>query len=629
MDFELNMDHQLEADIADATGVAPQVSFEDPNQLGGEEDPELALIHLLASQVIYAGGAAPCGLETNGPAACAEVDHLVGTTLIGRIKSVGDQFCFINSEHFPGDLFMHKTSHADNGPIGAGDPVQFEIAPDVSSGGCHAVNVHVMKEDVTQLVGQTVVGWVKSFKDTWGHINSNRFNGDVFLGLKANKHLVGVASLTKGVHVEFTVAPSHKGAAGMQALNVKVLGGIGTGGMEAVAGVAALPGMTQLGAAAPNPEALAAVQMMGVGGVGGVMAGMRPEAFVGCRLEGMIRRFKDNWGFIVSPSFEGDLFVHRGSSPNLGSLSTGDAVCFDIAQQSSGKCHAINVQPAGMAASLGVTRNSPLASLEGQRVTGQIRSFTGSWGFATSACFAGDIFIGSKSNPHLGPLNPGDSVEFTVSRSSGGKSMTGFEGINVQVVGSESAGLMDSTTLGDAGAMAGMTGTTADNLAMMNAAAQANQALLMQGVGVSGLAGVTGVAGGNLNMMGTAAAGTGRSRSPRFSSTRTGGDTGRQAASLAGAAVTGWIKSFKGDWGFVNSQNFDGDLFIGLRSNPHLPGVLSAGDQVMFQISVGPGGKAEAINVQALETGAAAVAGIGLQESQTQEANGTSAAPLQ
>jgi len=395
--------------------------------------------------------------------------------------------------------------------------------------------------------------------------------------------------------------------------------------MEAVAGVAALPGgMAQLGAAATSPQALAGMQMMGVGGMPGGL-GMRPEAFVGCRLEGMIRRFKDNWGFIVSPSFEGDLFVHRGSSPNLGTLSAGDAVCFDIAQQSSGKCHAINVQPAGMNTSLGINRNSPLASLEGQRVTGQIRSFTGSWGFATSPCFAGDIFIGSKSNPHLGPLNPGDPVEFTVSRSSGGKSMTGFEGINVQVVGGESVGLMEPTTFGDAGAMAGMSGATADNLAMMGAAAQANQALLMQGVGVTGLAGV---AGGGLNMMGTAGVGVGaaRSRSPR---TRTGGDTGRQAASLAGAAVTGWIKSFKGDWGFVNSQSFDGDLFIGLRTNPHLPAVPVAGDQVMFQISVGPGGKAEAINVQVMAIDAAAIAGTSLQESQTQGANGTSADYLQ
>jgi len=117
-------------------------------------------------------------------------------------------------------------------------------------------------------------------------------------------------------------------------------------------------------------------------------------------------------------------------------------------------------------------------------------------------------------------------------------------------------------------------------------------------------------------MMGGAAGRTAaRSRSPRRSA-RTGGETGRQAAALAGAAVSGWVKSFKGDWGFVNSHSFDGDLFVGLRSNPHLAGLLSSGDQVMFQISVGPGGKAEAINVQSLAAGAVAAAGIGLQENQ-------------
>jgi len=359
-------------------------------------------------------------------------------------------------------------------------------------------------------------------------------------------------------------------------------------------------GMAQLGAGVGNTQVLAS-QMLGMDGLGGgvMAAGMRPEAFVGCRLEGMIRSFKDDWGFVVSPSFEGDLFVHRGSNPNLVGMKAGDAICFDVAQQSSGKCHAINVNPAGMAGSLDMARSSPLASLEGQRVTGQIRSFTGSWGFATSPSFAGDIFIGSKSNPHLGPLNPGDPVEFTVSRSSGGKSMTGFEGINVQAIGGAETmpgGLVEAA-FGDGATMAGMTGANAGNIAMMGAAAQANQALLMQGGGVSGMM-------GNLNMMGNAGAGIGRSRSPRAN--RTGGDTGRQAASLAGAAVTGWIKSFKGDWGFVNSPSFDGDLFVGLRSNPHLPGVLSPGDQVMFQISVGPGGKAEAISVQPLAAGAGA-----------------------
>ena len=40
-----------------------------------------------------------------------------------------------------------------------------------------------------QLVGETVQGRVKSFRSGWGFVNSSRFEGDVFVGVKANKHL--------------------------------------------------------------------------------------------------------------------------------------------------------------------------------------------------------------------------------------------------------------------------------------------------------------------------------------------------------------------------------------------------------------------------------------------------------
>merc|ERR1719219_3295684 len=128
---------------------------------------------------------------------------------------------------------------------------------------------------------------------------------------------------------------------------------------------------------------------------------MRPELLVGSRVEGVIRSFKDDWGFIISPSFQGDLFVHKGSNPNLGSFRAGDTISFDISQSSNGKCQAINVQAGVTAAggnallggAGGTTRSSSLAALEGQRVTGQVRSFDGNWGFATSSSFQGDIFI--------------------------------------------------------------------------------------------------------------------------------------------------------------------------------------------------------------------------------------------
>merc|ERR1740123_746995 len=149
-------------------------------------------------------------------------------------------------------------------------------------------------------------------------------------------------------------APDDKGQRGMQALNVKLVGG---GGVAAIA---------QMMAAA-NP--LAAAGMMG-------MMGMRPESLVGARVEGVIRSFKEDWGFIISPSFQGDLFVHKGSNPNLGNFRAGDTISFDISQPSNGKCQAINVQ-AGVTATGGsallggtggVTRNNSLAALEGQRI---------------------------------------------------------------------------------------------------------------------------------------------------------------------------------------------------------------------------------------------------------------------
>merc|ERR1719410_681962 len=80
------------------------------------------------------------------------------------------------------------------------------------------------------------------------------------------------------------------------------------------------------------------------------------------------------------------------------------------------------------------TRSSSLAAIEGQRITGQVRSFDGKWGFATSDRFQGDIFVGTACNPDMGgPLKRGDTIEFTVQRSSSNKSQTGFEAVDVQV----------------------------------------------------------------------------------------------------------------------------------------------------------------------------------------------------
>jgi len=443
-----------------------------------------------------------------GGGARAEVGHLVGQQLVGRIKSFRDSWGFINSDSFSGDLFVHKKSNADLGPVGAGDPITFTVAEDGNaSGGCHAVNVAVLQEDITSLLGQTVHGWVKSFKDNWGLLNSNRFEGDIFCGMKANKQLQPM-SLTSGASVEFEIAHDDKGVRGVQAVKVKLMSG-GTQSM-------------------PQQMAMAATARQGLPPGFGTP---KPEGLVGRRCQGIVRSFKEDWGFVISSSFEGDLFLHKGSNPMMGTLKAGDAVIFDIGLQTSGKCHALNVQ---------ATSPFSLGDMVGQRCTGSIRNFDGTWGFATSQRFPGDIFVGLKSNPHITALRMGDQIEFTVQRSAGSRSQTGFEAVQVQVIG----------------------------------------------------------AGG---MMPSAAGGLARSRSPRQTARTRGMPAGpRSPVNMVGTTLTGWIRSYKGDWGFINSSAFDGDLFVGSKSNTHLSRPLAENDQIMFQISVGPGGKAEALDVQVL-----------------------------
>jgi len=275
-----------------------------------------------------------------------------------------------------------------------------------------------------------------------------------------------------------------------------------------------------------------------------------------------------------------------------------------------------------------IARSTSLATLEGQRVQGQVRSYDGNWGFATSGNFPGDIFIGSRSNPHLGPLNQGDAIEFTVARKSSGKSQTGYEALNVQIVGAGAGAAMmgnalggNMNVMGTAMGNAAMVNSAMGNTAMGNAAmgnavmgniAMGNTAMGNAGLG-NAIAGNAATLMGNAAvmmgtgaaaMMGTAAAGVARSRSPRGGMGRVVTDPSRQPSAMTGVAVTGVIRSFRGDWGFVNSESFDGDLFVGLRSNPHLAGELNTGDQVMFTISVGSGGKAEAVDVQVLVSNA-------------------------
>ena len=158
------------------------------------------------------------------PAERAQVGHLLAQTVVGRIKSFRGNWGFVNSDSFAGDLFIHAKLNPDLGPVAAGDPVQLEIAegPTSKTGEYHAVNAVLLKGDVHSLVGQTLRGWVKSFRGNWGLINSHRFDGDVAVGVRANPQL-GAGGLMQGESVEFQIVKDDKSNNGIQAVKAKHL----------------------------------------------------------------------------------------------------------------------------------------------------------------------------------------------------------------------------------------------------------------------------------------------------------------------------------------------------------------------------------------------------------------------
>merc|ERR1719203_2523158 len=106
-----------------------------------------------------------------------------------------------------------------------------------------------------------------------------------------------------------------------------------------------------------------------------------------------------------------------------------------------------------------------------------------------------------------------------------------------------------------------------------------------------------GMGGGGMGMMGGASQGM-----------MGGGGGGQPAvnaslAALEGQAATGVVRKFNGNWGFITSEMFYGDIFVGLNGNKHLTMPLQMGDQVQFMVKKGYKG-CEANDVQVLGQGA-------------------------
>ena len=144
-----------------------------------------------------------------------------------------------------------------------------------------------------------------------------------------------------------------------------------------------------------------------------------PETYcdTGAVLQGWVKSFQSDWGFVRSDAFEGDLFFHSQFSGHVARWSQDDQVDFEIESDAKGRLHAVRVTAQNP------TVTAKPEELIGQRVQGWLKQFKDGWGFMNSHDFLGDLFVHNRENPDVASYPPLTEFFFTVSQDSKGKPM--------------------------------------------------------------------------------------------------------------------------------------------------------------------------------------------------------------
>mmetsp|Transcript_83293 Transcript_83293/g.236036 ORF Transcript_83293/g.236036 Transcript_83293/m.236036 type:complete len:536 (+) Transcript_83293:40-1647(+) len=273
----------------------------------------------------------------------------------------------------------------------------------------------------------------------------------------------------------------------------------------------------------------------------------RITADAGGAHSGTVVSFRHGWGLLESPSVEGRLYFGERDNPQLkeGMVHPGDEVTFELASNSAdGRMKAVNVSH--------VVKDQ--SHCVGQRMRGSVKSFSDGWGFAVCPRFSGTIMLGRKQVTAAGlgatGLQVGDTVEFEVAHSPNGK----FESANITKI---------------------------------QPAAPPAHALPPRAAGGWHPPAATPMSMGN----GTA---RDRSRSPYA--------TTPCPPSQQEGRFTGHVKTFRDDWGFIVSDQVEGDVFVKMRDSPTLGWPLQLGEVVSFELIHRPestrNNGAHAVNVE-------------------------------
>lgn len=380
------------------------------NGLGGKGPVTAAILagHLSPAGAAYAAeslGLPPAAGSGKGGvrANAQQMATLVGTRMRGEIRTWKKEWGFIICPaKFNGDLFCHRENLQFSDDPAPGKEVSFTVSID-QKGRCAAADVSEPTASPEDFIGQgAVVGQIRSWKKEWGFVTSPSFEGDLFCHTDSFETPIENEALEEmiGAAVNFEVTTDKR--ARPRATKVNIVG-------------------------APVPGKGLRTQ--------GLTTEKTQEIYESEPMVGMIRSWRDPWGFIVCPEkFEGDLFVHRDSFTDVVPPEqdlAGAQVQFRRGEGKRGRPHAEDVRILGDLPEHGAVpglngdvigsaeasqHTAKFSRVMGQRIEGKVRSWKNEWGFVVAPeHFEGDLFVHRDNLPEGGEsLAVGARVSFEV-----------------------------------------------------------------------------------------------------------------------------------------------------------------------------------------------------------------------
>lgn len=384
---------------------------------------------------------------------------LVGQKLRGTIRSWKEDWGFLVSTKFDGDLFVHRQSLKIQGEPTAGRTVSFTVAIDQRNRPAAVEVTEPAPAPDDFAGGERLTGIVRSWRRDWGFIRSEQhFEGDLFCHQEqlepADSFLRGevdISQLVVNNMVSFEVMVDQKGRAHAAKVRLidQVTGGdhamspqlprsmnAGSGLMPSQHSVPSVVGGEMLAGHSQKAQVFGRTPEKKEPGVT-ALNGNNTERFqhiIGQMVVGSVRSWKGEWGFVVAPeAYEGDLFCHKGNLQNgLDSLQVGAKVQYEVNIDPRGRASAFNVicidepedwaisgeqlQGQSLADDPLPEKQEPAAALTGnnaerfqhilgQPIVGSVRSWKGEWGFLVAPeAYEGDLFC------HRGNLNNGAEI---------------------------------------------------------------------------------------------------------------------------------------------------------------------------------------------------------------------------